>query len=759
MFKLNFWLKLAILFGIGFLLYANTLHSEFHLDDIPFIVKNPTIRDITNLALIGKSILGEHSRHVVFFSLALNYHLNQLDVFGYHVFNTLVHILTAIGLWQFARLFLSTPRFTTDISLENRENIAFAAAFLFLCHPANTQAITYITQRFASLATMFYVATLAFYVQARLSYKVGASLPFFLLAGTSAIMGMLSKEIVITLPIIALIIDRACICYKPPEKKKKNKNSAPPAKTPVALIVALIGIGLIVPTLFHFNLASIVESRFISSSHEGDLLTFNTFFLTQMRVIAVMLRLFVLPINQNLDYDFPMSTGLFTPPTTFFSLVLIIGLGIFGWKTYKRNFILSFGLLWFAITYLPEFYPRVHVIFEHKFYLISIGFFIALSYAIWEHPMLKRYSLWIFIALSIVLGIATVKRNMVWQTEQTLWEDIVKKSPNKYRANLNLGNVYQLQGKYDKSLPYYDKAISVMPYGYKALNSRAVVYYMKGRMDEAMADLNRSIQANPQYDDPYNNRANMYRQRGEFQKALEDYNMAIKVSQFAPVAYKNRADVYLKLNNIENALADYRAALNLDPKLRDAYNNMGNCLKEKGRYKEALDLYDTAIKNDPGNSAEYYLGRGNVYTDMKEPHKAIDEFHRALLTRPTMPEALFNTGVAYATLGDLPQAVNFYTQAITTTPNLAVGYNNRGDCFRKLNRRPEALTDFLNADKLAPRTEIIRRNIILTYFEMGQIDQAKTAFNETMALGVPLEENFKREFLQKTGAVQQVPKT
>ncbi|MBF0386613.1 MAG: tetratricopeptide repeat protein [Candidatus Omnitrophica bacterium] len=750
MLKFNFWIKLAIFFGLGFLLYANTLHSEYHLDDIPFIVKNPTIRDINDLALIGKSILGTHARHVVFYSLALNYHLHKLDVFGYHVFNTLIHILTTIGIWQFTRLLLSTNKFTAEVTTDNREKIAFCAALLFLCHPANTQAITYITQRFASMATMFYIATLAFYVKARLTTRLAHSLPFYFLAGTSAIMGMLSKEITITMPAIIFIIDRLCIAYQPPIIKKKKVLVVKKSRTPFILIAALAGLSLIVPFLFHFDIASIFSSQMPSSSHEGDMLTFYTFALSQLRVMALLLRLCVLPIDQNLDYDFPMSTGFLTPPTTLISLIFLAGLAFLGWKMLKKRIIVFLGIAWFFITFAPEFYPRVHVVFEHKFYLVTIGLFIAASYLIWELPALKKFAFWIMIVLTLILGIATVKRNAVWQTEQTLWEDVVKKSPNKYRANLNLGNVYQLQGKYDQSLPYYDKAISVMPYGYKALNSRAVIYYMKGNLEAAMNDFNRSIAANPQYDDPYNNRGNLFRQRGEFTKAIEDYNMAIKVSQFAPMAYKNRADVFARLNEVEKSLADYKAALNLDPKLRDAYNNMGNLLNEKGRYSEALALFNAAIQNDPGNSPEYLLGRGNTYSNMQDHKKALAEFLAALKIRPAMPEALFNAGVAFAAMNDMVQADKFYTLTIQANPGLAVAYNNRGNTRRRLGRREEALADFLAADKLSPRVEIIRRNIVISYFEMGQIDKAMNAYNETTAMGVALNEEFAKEFLQKT---------
>jgi tetratricopeptide (TPR) repeat protein len=742
--KKAFWIKFTLLAVAGSLLYANTLRGEFHLDDIPFIVKNPTIRDITNLALIGKSILGEHARHVVFFSLALNYHLNKLDVFGYHIFNTIIHILTALGIWQFTRMLLSTPRFKAETPRDNRENIAFCAALLFLCHPANTQAIAYITQRFASMATMFYVGALAFYIKARLTPAISRAWPFYVLAAAAALGGMFSKEIVITLPLMLLIIDRTCLC-PPAAAATAKSNPAPANKTPLILILAaLLGLALIIPCLFHFEVATIFKASMPSSSHEGDILTFRTFFLSQWRVMAVILRLLVLPVHQNLDYDFPMSTGLFTPITTFTSLLLLIGLAAGAWAAAKRRFIITLGILWFFITYLPEFYPRVHVIFEHKFYLTTIGIFIALSYALWQTPRLKDHARWIMIALCIILGIATVRRNAVWRTEQTLWEDIIRNSPDKYRANLNLGNVYQLQGEYDRSLPYYNKAITVMPYGYKAYNSRGVVYYMKGNADAAMADFNMAIRANPAYDDPYNNRGNLYRQRGEYQKAIDDYNRSIRISQFAPVAYKNRGDAYAKLNNVDNAVADYQSALKLDPKFRDAYNSLGNFLKDQKRFDDALGVFTAAIRNDPANRADYFVGRGNVYSGMNEPSRALEEFRQALQLRPSMTEPLFNTGVTYMSLGQLERSDEFYSLALQSNPKLAAAYNNRGEIRRRLGRRKDAIEDFLNADRLAPRMTMIRGNLIRAYLEDGQTANAVTAYNDTIRQGVPLDPSFRK---------------
>ena len=740
--KKDFWLKFGLLGVVVVLIYANTFQSEFHLDDIPFIVKNPTIRDITNLDLIGKSILGSHARHVVFFSFALNFYLNKLDVFGYHLFNTLIHLLTALGIWQFTRLLLMTPRFTYRAEPQLREQIAFFAALLFACHPANTQAITYVSQRFASMATMFYIGALAFYIKARLMPGRGHSFSFFVLAGITGLMGMLCKEMALTMPLIAILIDRTCITYNPPVLSSRKKNlvkTKPAAKTPWTLIIGLGALVMIIPLITKVSLQNMFSMGMPSSSHEGDMLTFYTFMLTQFRVIGVMLRLLILPFDQNLDYDFPMSHSLFDPVTTVISLAVIIGLLILAWKTVRKEFLIFFGIAWFFITYAPEFYPRVHVIFEHKLYLTSIGFFVAFSGLMFLHRPFKEKTIWVMVALCAILGILTVKRNAVWKTEQTLWEDIVKKSPNKYRANLNLGNVYQLQGLYDKAFPYYDQAIKVMPYGYKALNSRAVLKYMKGDVKGALEDLDLSIRANPQYDDPYNNRGNIRRQQGDFKGSIDDYTQAIAVSQFAPIAFKNRADVYGHQGQIDLAIADYQTALKMDPKLREAYNNAGNLLKQSKRYADAIALYNSALRNNPANGAEYLVGLGNVSTDTGKMAEALSYFEQAIVINPSMPEAVFNAGVTAAAMGNATKADAYYTRAIEIMPTLAVAYNNRGDLRRNAKRFQEAIDDFAHADQLAPKNPIIRRNLIRTFAEAGDKATAERLRQESISSGVSLE--------------------
>ena len=90
----------AILAVAAFIVYFNTFYTPFHLDDYPFIIENPNIRSLGNFFGGAKGILGEHARFIPFLTFALNYHFHQLEVFGYHLVNFVIHVVTSGLVWS-----------------------------------------------------------------------------------------------------------------------------------------------------------------------------------------------------------------------------------------------------------------------------------------------------------------------------------------------------------------------------------------------------------------------------------------------------------------------------------------------------------------------------------------------------------------------------------------------------------------------------------------------------------------------------------
>ncbi len=146
--------SILIISCLATLIYSNSLQNSFHFDDYYYITGNLHIRDLSDLAQIGDA-LSKPSRYVPFLTFALNYYFHRLDVAGYHVLNIFFHILTSLLVLWFVRLLLSSPKLKEGNISKQKNTIALLTALLFAAHPLQTQAITYLCQRFTVMATMF----------------------------------------------------------------------------------------------------------------------------------------------------------------------------------------------------------------------------------------------------------------------------------------------------------------------------------------------------------------------------------------------------------------------------------------------------------------------------------------------------------------------------------------------------------------------------------------------------------------------------
>ena len=192
-----------LFFAIGVIMYSNTLNNQFQFDDYLRIYNNTAINNIKNIDSIWNY---NNSRFIGYLSFALNYHFHHLNVFGYHVVNLLIHILTSFFVWWLATLILSTPEIRKTKISKHKRILAFGCGLLFLSHPLQTQAVTYIVQRLTSLAALFYLSSLSFYIQARLLQKKIRYL-LFLISAILAVLGIFTKEIVFTYPFSVLLVE------------------------------------------------------------------------------------------------------------------------------------------------------------------------------------------------------------------------------------------------------------------------------------------------------------------------------------------------------------------------------------------------------------------------------------------------------------------------------------------------------------------------------------------------------------------------
>jgi len=634
---------------LGLLLYSNTFHNSFHFDDILAIVDNPYIYDCFNFKSIWNAF---NTRFVIGLSLAWNYNWGKLDVFGYHLFNILTHILASCLVYQFSSLTFETPFLSDNALYRHKKYISFLSAAIFLTHPIQTEAVTYIWQRATSLTVVFYLATMVFYAKARLC----RSKFDYLAAIVFAAIGMFSKEIMFTAP-IALALYEFCFFKKDPGNNRINRFYK---VLPFLLLLFVIPLTLLrAPQVTLSLLKSQSESSnpyldFGPITHaiaEKDMPR-STYVLTQINVLRTYLRLLFFPMHQNLDYDYPLSHSFFEPRTLFSFILLLCVMGG-GFLLFKKNRLAAYAVFWFFLTLSVESLVPLHdVIFEHRLYLPMVGFSIFVTWSVFFFFRKQNAKIPVFflMALTLIYSFLTYQRNVIWKDEVSLWSDVIAKSPHKVRSYINRGTVYVVLGKLDQALSDYNVAIEINPKIAVAYNNRGSAYAAMGKQDQAFSDFSKAIEIDPKNWNAYNNRGIAYAAMGKQDQAFSDFNKAIEIDPKEVVAYNNRGNYYAAKGKLDQAFLDFNKAIEIQPKYADAYNSRGSIYVVKGRMDLAFLDYSKAIEADSRCEVAYFK-RGNIYVAAGKSDQALSDYNKAIEINPKNADFYKNRASIYYQLG------------------------------------------------------------------------------------------------------------
>lgn len=467
---------------MGILIYSNTFQAPFHYDDYDQIVENPDIKwnelSWDNFKRLFKD---EYSRPISLLTFALNYSFGGLDVSGYHYVNIGIHIISAFGFYLFLSTIFGLPHFDRKIR-DNNRRLAVISSILWLSSPVHIQAVTYIVQRMAALAAMFYIYAMYFYLKGRLSLNSKSYL-FYILAMSFALLALGSKQNAVTLPFFLLVLEILVI-------KKGNAAFLFKKKRGFAILSVL---GIIFCGLIYLYLP-----LFKDITKPWFLYAVESRFLTGTRVILfyVIQLLFPVPSRLSLEHDFQASRSLFDPPATIVALLLLTGIVIYTLASLKRRPIFSFFALWFLGNLVIEtFNPYLVTAFEHRLYLPAMGFF-ALA-GIWINNLItsmnNRLRGFYLLALLIVVALFSINtyiRNNVWKDPYTLWFDVIKKSPNISIGYMQLGVTYFKDEDYDGALNSYLKARSIAPRDPSVRYGLGVIYFNLQEYEEAIREFN-----------------------------------------------------------------------------------------------------------------------------------------------------------------------------------------------------------------------------------------------------------------------------
>lgn len=595
-------LLLSITVVATLLLYQNILYAPFVFDDHHSIVNNLRLHDPMNFVPpVGP-------RDVGFLTFALNFALSRFSVFSYHLVNILIHIVNALLVFVLYRSLVK--RFSPQSSDGRNFLLAAAISLIFLVHPVQTNAVTYIVQRFTSLAALFYMLSCILYIRAsdvfseKRQFFRPLHLVLYLLSLVSVALAMKTKEITFTLPLMIVLYELLIRLHKGAVQRPPLLYLAPFVMTLLIIPAGIIDTGVTVGEML---------GELSDKSMEDRTVPRTDYLFTQFRVIATYLRLLLFPSGQNLDYDYPVF-GSLADPAVFLSLLL--HLALFGAAVYlfarlrgrdSVVLLVPFGIFWFYLTLSVEssIIPIRDVIFEHRLYLPSAGiiaaFVAGLTAAADKLGQEKgqRAAAVFFVAVVLVLSSATIRRNTIWQSEQSLWEDTVRKSPLKARPHGNLANAYHKAGRSDDAIREYLRAIELRPDMEGTYNNLGNAYKALGRYTDAVSAYIRGIDRNPRFAEAYYNLGVVLNENGEPLKALENLKKAVEIN----------------------------------PKLYDAYMTMGNIYDDSGMKGEAFQAYSKSLEINPYSFMTYY-NRGVFYEGVGDRENARKDYLRSLELNP-----------------------------------------------------------------------------------------------------------------------------
>lgn len=605
--------------------YLPALGAPFFLDDWRAIVAHPGIR-MTTLSFEDLFIAGvdvaHRGRFLLGVSFAVDYYVHGLDPAGFHLTNVLLHLVNGGLVFLFVRLTLYTPALRVVYS--RPDLIAASASALWLLHPLQTEAVIYVWQRSTELGTLFYLAALCAYAAGRLT----SSRPFagllFMGCGLAWVGGLLSKEIVATLPFVLYLYE----WYFFRDLGRRWLRDSLPWLGGLMLLGGVMAV-------YYLGLGDGRNLLLRGFSYRDFGLAERV--MTEWRVVIRYLSLFVYPhpARLTLEHDVGLSTSLLTPVTTLGSGLALAALFASAVAVARRLRLLSFCLLWWLGNLVIESSViPLEIMFEHRMYLPSVGL-VLLSVA----TLFGGARIGLVAPVVVVLVIAglwgwwTYQRNIQWADELVFWQDAVAKAPDASRPLIHLALARERAGQPLRAAALYSRVIGryrraehpskvLTRNAVAALTNRAAIRMGQGDPDAAWDDLDEALRLNPGFPEALGNRGLLRLARGETRRAIEDFTRVVRIRPSHGLSYLQRGRAHLML-------AEADAAVEVPPAERIRAAHLRGAVADFTTYL-ALD--------GPDGTQAVYL-RALAYHRLGRPERARTDLERCLTLAPDHAEA------------------------------------------------------------------------------------------------------------------------
>lgn len=655
----------ALAVGAAVAAYSNSFSGVYFPDDINSIHNNPAIKQLWPVwdyfrSAAGGDVSGTTGRPLLNLSLGVNYALNGINPFGYHLLNLIVHLLSALLLFAVARRTMEREPFRGALG-GNAPILAFAIALLWVLHPLQTGAVTFVIQRAESF--MGCCVLLALYCAMR-GFDSPSPVRWYSASVASVLFGMGFKEVAAVAPILILFYDHAFVAggFKEAISRRRFFYLGLAATWGV-FVVVLIGGGRLSAT----------------SSHTAPVAPMD-YALTQTGVILQYIKLSVWPQPMVFHYWWPVAAS---PSEVLAPALLILLLFAGTVLAYIKKPWLGFLGAWFFLILAPSSsiipIPR-EIAAEHRMYLPLIAVIVAVvvvGYLLLRDMVERNFFgkeigsgiAWIILAsVGGGFGLMTYDRNRDYQSEERMWRDVVAKHPENPSAYNNLGRILASSGNPDEALPCFTMAVQLQPRDPVPRNNLGSLLAQMGKDDAAIAQFQEALKLNPEQIDSLYLMGLTHANSGRYKESLPYLRKAYELDRRRYYILEILIRSLVSIEKVDEAIRYCTEALRADPKNGILWVALGDLSLLARDQRGAIEAFRRAIDAKPDH-IEAMNRLALIWADcpdvtLRNPSEAIRLSQEVCkVTRYAVPEFLETLGAAYASSGDPEKAKAILTDA------------------------------------------------------------------------------------------------
>jgi len=639
-------LVLVVLGAAIAIVYGPGVTAEFIHDDGASITNNHSIVRLwppigSPGPLNPAKDLPTSGRPLVNLSLAVNYHFGQYNPVGYHLYNYVVHALSATLLWALVRRVLWREYFQGAFQ-RSAGWLAFAIALVWALHPLQTQSVEYITQRTELMLAFFYLSTIYASLRYFTTTEIVSRQGWLVVATLCCFAGMACKEVMATAPVMVLLLDRTFVAGS---WRRAAKHSWP-------LYVALASSWLLLIAL------NVGGPRAASAGFQDELPA-HVWWLTQCKVLAIYAKLVVWPSPLLMHYELPRleTFGAAWPWVLPVAAAMITTLVLL-----YRNRATGFLGAWVFLILSPTLVVPVvtEVAAERRMYLALaavVTFVIVAAYRLVESiarrsatktntqpETTSRLTTTIVVsaalAVAAVCGVASARRVKVYLDNVALWQSVLDVQPENIVAQVSIAEALNHRGRSAEAMEHMQRALALAPDSYITQHQMGTMLLARGQTTEALPYFETVVRLKPRSASALNNLAFALHAAGQTQQAVKLYEEALQLDPDYVEAHSNLGTALAMQGKFDEALVQYALALRGQPDRAGAHRSIGLILINTGRMADAIEHLETAARLEP--NIDTYAQLAVAYANSQRVDKALRAIDQALvLARATeQPELM-----------------------------------------------------------------------------------------------------------------------